>query len=117
EDTFVAIMRLWPEGLRKRLMVKFKGEDALNYGGVSRERLFLLSHVVFNPSHGLLVYLAYDSNMLYVTPAPGVNAEHIDYFMFINRVLGLAIFHNRFLDAYFVSGFYKTVLNKKVSMQ
>ncbi|KAI9449089.1 hypothetical protein BJY52DRAFT_1308781, partial [Lactarius psammicola] len=43
-----------------------------------------------------------------------VNAEHIDYFSFIDRVLGFAVFHNRFLDAYFVSRFYKTILNKKV---
>ncbi|KAI9450924.1 hypothetical protein BJY52DRAFT_1215283 [Lactarius psammicola] len=84
-------------GLHKRLMIKFEGEDALDYGGVSRKWLFLLSYVV--------------------NPASGMNAEHIEYFNFIDRVLGLAVFHNRFLDAYFVSGFYKTILNKKVDMK
>ena len=42
EDDFVAIMRLHPEHLRKCLMVKFEGEDALNYGGVLPEWFFSL---------------------------------------------------------------------------
>ena len=58
EDSFTAIMRLRPEDLRKRLMVKFEGEDALDYGGVSREWSFLLSHEMFNLSYGLFEYSA-----------------------------------------------------------
>ncbi|KAI9449104.1 hypothetical protein BJY52DRAFT_1308938, partial [Lactarius psammicola] len=50
-DTLVVIMRLRPEGLRKRLMAKFEGEDALEYGGVSCEWFFLLSHKEFNLSY------------------------------------------------------------------
>ncbi|KAH9989535.1 hypothetical protein BJV77DRAFT_681781 [Russula vinacea] len=79
-----------PDDLRKWLMVMFEGEDALDYGGVSREWFFLLSHEMFNPTSGM-------------------NPEHLDYFKFIVRVLGLAVFH-RLFDAYFVPGFYKMVL-------
>ena len=50
EDSFAAIMRLRTEDLRKRFMVRFEGEDALDHGGVSREWFFLLSHEMFNPS-------------------------------------------------------------------
>ena len=117
EDSFTAIMRLRPEDLRKRLMVKFEGEDALDYGGVSREWFFLLSHEMFNPSYGLFEYSAHDNYTLQINPASGVNPEHLDYFKFIGRVLGLAVFHHRFLDAYFVPGFYKMVLNKKVNLK
>ena len=117
EDSFAAIMRLRPEDLRKRLMVKFEGEDALDYGGVSREWFFLLSHEMFNPSYGLFEYSAHDNYTLQINPASGVNPEHLDYFKFIGRVLGLAVFHHRFLDAYFVPGFYKMVLNKKVNLK
>ena len=55
EGSFVAIMHLWLEVLRKRLMVKSEGEDALDHGDISHEWLFLLSHDVFmfNPSYGL----------------------------------------------------------------
>jgi len=52
EDNFAAIMRLRLEDLRKRLMVRFGGEDTLDHGGVSRERFFLLLHEIFNPSYG-----------------------------------------------------------------
>ncbi|KAN0132216.1 hypothetical protein V8E53_009982 [Lactarius tabidus] len=117
EDSFAAIMRVRPEDLRKRLMVKFEGEDALDYGGVSREWFFLLSHEMFNPSYGLFEYSAHDNYTLQINPASGVNPEHLDYFKFIGRVLVLAVFHHRFLDAYFVPGFYKMVLNKKVNLK
>ena len=85
EDSFPAIMRLRPEDLRKRLVVEFEGEDALDYGGVSREWFFLLSHEMFNPSYGLSVYSAYDNYTLQINPASGVNPEHLDYFKFIGR--------------------------------
>ena len=117
EDSFMAIMRLRPEDLRKRLMVKFEGEDALDYGGVSREWFFLLWQEIFNPSYGLFEYSAHDNYTLQINPASGVNPEHLDCFKFIGRVVGLAVFHHRFLHAYFVPGFYKMVLNRNVSLK
>ncbi|KAI9441954.1 hypothetical protein BJY52DRAFT_1216991 [Lactarius psammicola] len=51
---------------RNRLVSKFEGEDALGYGGVSREWHFLLSREMSNPSYGLFEYLARDSPILQV---------------------------------------------------
>ena len=72
EDSYSEIMRQRPEELKKRLMIKFDGEDGLDYGGVSRlvnyiiklyldidtnsfsrEFFFLLSHEMFNPFYCL----------------------------------------------------------------
>ena len=117
EDSFTVIMRLRPEDLRKRLMVTFEGEEALDYGGVSPEWFFLLLHKMFNPGYGLFEYSAHDNYTLQINPASGVNPEHLDYFKFIGHVLGLAVLHHRFLDAYFVARFYKMVLNKKVNLK
>jgi len=50
EDSFAAVMRLWPEDLRKRLIVRFESEDTLDYGDVSRKWFFILLHEMFNPS-------------------------------------------------------------------
>ena len=36
EDSFTAVMKLRGEDMKKRLAIKFDGEDALDYGGVSR---------------------------------------------------------------------------------
>jgi E3 ubiquitin-protein ligase NEDD4 len=87
-DSFAAIMRFRLEDLRKRLMVKFEGEDALDYGGVSREWFFLLSHEMFNPSHGLFEYSAQEPVNIYMRRAAGhsetVQAVAID--ADINRI-------------------------------
>jgi len=40
----------------------------------------------------------------------------LSYFKFIGRCLGLAIFHRRFLDAYFVPSFYKMILGKAMAL-
>ncbi|KAL5533037.1 hypothetical protein ACEPAF_4813 [Sanghuangporus sanghuang] len=116
EDSYAEIMRQPPSELKKRLMIKFDGEDGLDYGGVSREFFFLLSHEMFNPFYCLFEYSAHDNYTLQINPASGVNPEHLNYFRFIGRVTGLAIFHRRFLDAYFIISFYKMVLKKKVTL-
>src|SRR5690606_28587760 len=48
EDAYAQVMQQTPTELKKRLMVKFDGEDGLDYGGLSREFFFLLSHEMFN---------------------------------------------------------------------
>lgn len=42
EDSFAEIMRQSPADLKKRLMIKFDGEDGLDYGGLSRYALLCL---------------------------------------------------------------------------
>ncbi|KAG9018720.1 hypothetical protein FRB90_010334 [Tulasnella sp. 427] len=116
EDSYAEIMRQSPNDLKKRLMIKFDGEDGLDYGGLSREFFFLLSHEMFNPFYCLFEYSAHDNYTLQINPASGVNPEHLNYFKFIGRVLGLAIFHRRFLDAYFIVSFYKMILRKKINL-
>ena len=116
EDSYAEIMRQQPNDLKKRLMIKFDGEDGLDYGGLSREFFFLLSHEMFNPFYCLFEYSAHDNYTLQINPHSGVNPEHLNYFKFIGRCLGLAIFHRRFLDAYFIVSFYKMILKKKIQL-
>lgn len=114
EDSFGVISNLNAKELKKRLMIKFQGEEGLDYGGVSREFFFLLSHEMFNPFYGLFEYSGHDQYTLQINPHSNINPEHLTYFKFIGRVVGLAVFHQRFLDAFFVRSFYKMILNKKV---
>ncbi|KAF2155560.1 putative E3 ubiquitin-protein ligase hula [Myriangium duriaei CBS 260.36] len=117
EDSYAEIMRQSPNDLKKRLMIKFDGEDGLDYGGLSREFFFLLSHEMFNPFYCLFEYSAHDNYTLQINPHSGINPEHLGYFKFIGRVVGLAIFHRRFLDSFFIGAFYKMILKKKVALQ
>lgn len=117
EDSYQEIMRQTPEDLKKRLMIKFDGEEGLDYGGVLREFFFLLSHDMFNPFYCLFEYLSHDNYTLQINPNSAVNPEHLNYFKFIGRVVGLGVFHRRFLDAFFVGALYKMMLRKKVVLQ
>lgn len=117
EDSYQEIMRQTPDDLKKRLMIKFDGEEGLDYGGVSREFFFLLSHDMFNPFYCLFEYLSHDNYTLQINPNSGINPEHLNYFKFIGRVVGLGVFHRRFLDAFFVGALYKMMLRKKVVLQ
>ncbi|EJT80284.1 E3 ubiquitin-protein ligase hulA [Gaeumannomyces tritici R3-111a-1] len=116
EDSFAEISRQSATDLKKRLMIKFDGEDGLDYGGLSREFFFLLSHEMFNPFYCLFEYSAHDNYTLQINPHSGINPEHLNYFKFIGRVVGLAIFHRRFLDAFFIGALYKMVLGKAVAL-
>ncbi|GAA5945146.1 hypothetical protein JCM1841_001769 [Sporobolomyces salmonicolor] len=116
EDSYAEIMRQTPNDLKKRLMIKFDGEDGLDYGGLSREFFFLLSHEMFNPFYCLFEYSAHDNYTLQINPNSSINPEHLNYFKFIGRVLSLAVFHRRFLDAYFITALYKMVLKKKITL-
>ncbi|KAI0551642.1 HECT-domain-containing protein [Xylaria curta] len=116
EDSFAEISRQSATDLKKRLMIKFEGEDGLDYGGLSREFFFLLSHEMFNPFYCLFEYSAHDNYTLQINPHSGINPEHLNYFKFIGRVVGLAIFHRRFLDAFFIGALYKMVLGKAVQL-
>ncbi|EEB08801.1 HECT-type ubiquitin-protein ligase E3 Pub1 [Schizosaccharomyces japonicus yFS275] len=116
EDSYAEIMRQSASDLKKRLMIKFDGEDGLDYGGLSREYFYLLSHEMFNPFYCLFEYSSVDNYTLQINPHSGINPEHLNYFKFIGRVIGLAIFHRRFVDAFFVVSFYKMILKKKVAL-
>ncbi|KAL6859634.1 HECT domain-containing protein [Trichoderma novae-zelandiae] len=116
EDSFAEITRQSATDLKKRLMIKFDGEDGLDYGGLSREFFFLLSHEMFNPFYCLFEYSAHDNYTLQINPHSGINPEHLNYFKFIGRVVGMAIFHRRFLDAFFIGALYKMILGKGVTL-
>ncbi|KIJ17833.1 hypothetical protein PAXINDRAFT_167790 [Paxillus involutus ATCC 200175] len=113
EDSFAAAMRMRGDDMKKRMVIRFEGEDGLDYGGVSREWFFLISHEIFDPSYGLFQYSAHDNYTLQINWMSGINPEHLTYFKFIGRIVGLGIFHRRFLDAYFVPSFYKMIIGKK----
>ncbi len=73
EESYRAILKMRPKDLRKRLMIKFRGEEGLDYGGVAREWLYLLSHEMLNPYYGLFQYTRDDIYTLQINPDSAVN--------------------------------------------
>lgn len=116
EDSYRQVMKMRSKDLRKRLMVKFRREEGLDYGGVAREWFYLLSHEMLNPYYGLFQYSREDIYTLQINPDSGVNPEHLSYFHFVGRVIGMAIFHGHYLDGGFTMPFYKQLLGKPVTL-
>lgn len=99
-----------------RLWVVFDGERGLDYGGLSREWFLILSREMFNPYYGLFEYSARcvtarhpptshssshcsDNYTLRINPLSGLfNEDHIKYFHFIGRIIGMAIYHGKLLE-------------------
>jgi len=104
--------------LKTKLWIEFDGEVGLDYGGVAREWFYLLSKEMFNPYYGLFEYSATDNYTLQINPNSGVcNEEHLSYFKFIGRVAGMAVYHGKLLDGFFIRPFYKMMLGKPIELK
>ncbi|KAL0893185.1 hypothetical protein ABMA27_014800 [Loxostege sticticalis] len=119
EESYRLVMKLRGKELRKRLLVKFRGEEGLDYGGVAREWLHLLGRELFNPQYGLFQYAnaGDDRYALQINADSGVNPEHLSYFHFAGRILGVALFHGHQLDAAFTAPFYKQLLGRPITLR
>eukprot|EP00047_Mylnosiga_fluctuans_P024027 m.151338 g.151338 ORF g.151338 m.151338 type:complete len:996 (+) comp9757_c0_seq3:57-3044(+) len=121
-EAFQAIMAFVPrssgivEDLKCRIFFTFLGEQGLDYGGVTREFFFLISHAMLNPMYCLFQY-ASNNYALQINPSSAVNPEHLLYFRFIGRIIALAIFLSKFLDSSFTIVFYKQLLGKAVGLK
>ena len=79
-------MKLKPKDLRKRLAIKFKLEEGLDYGGITREWLYLLSHEMLNPYYGLFQYSRDDIYTLQINPDSGVNPVSPPSILFMPKI-------------------------------
>ena len=117
EDAFKAYGKLSGEELKRRLRIQFDGEEGLDYGGVAREFFYLLSHELFNPDYCLFEYSSHNNYILQISPQSSVNANHLEYFRFAGKVIGTAVYHGKFVDAFFVNSFYKQIRGMEVTLE
>lgn len=82
--------------MRKRLMVKFRGEEGLDYGGVAREWLYLLSREMLNPQYGLFQYSREDNYTLQINPDSSVNPVS-DNTLWATKVIKPILRHSKFI--------------------
>ncbi|XP_072535486.1 E3 ubiquitin-protein ligase HECW1 isoform X2 [Salminus brasiliensis] len=111
EGTFNQVMAYSRKELqRNKLYITFVGEEGLDYSGPSREFFFLLSQELFNPYYGLFEYSANDTYTVQISPMSAFVENHLEWFRFSGRILGLALIHQYLLDAFFTRPFYKALL-------
>ena len=107
----IAATRL--DQLRGKLWIDFMGEKGQDYGGVAREWFLLLSTKLFNPYYGLFEYSANDVYTLQINPDSGLcNEHHLEFFHFIGRIVGMAIFHKKLVNGFFIRPFYSMMLGE-----
>ncbi|KAI8866352.1 HECT-domain-containing protein [Ramicandelaber brevisporus] len=114
ETAFASIMAHRPENLRHTPVVEFAGEQGIDYGGLRREFFFLLPREILRPDYGLFSSLP--QGTIVINPASAMaNPDHLRYFRFFGRVLGMAIFHQQFVDTAFVPCMYKMMLGRSIT--
>ncbi|KAI4146828.1 MAG: hypothetical protein LQ341_001971 [Variospora aurantia] len=100
-----------------KLSIRFHGEEGVDAGGVSREWFQVLSRQMFNPDYALFVPVASDRTTFHPNKLSKVNEEHLDFFKFIGRIIGKALYEGRALDCHFSRAVYKRILGKSVSIK
>ena len=79
EESYRCLMKMKTKQLRKKLMVKFRGEEGIDYGGVAREWIYLLSREMLNPDYGLFAYTRQDLYTLHINPRSHVNPVSLQF--------------------------------------
>jgi hypothetical protein len=113
-DAFDNIMNKSPIELKNRIKIIYAGETGVDAGGLLRDFFYQLSKEIGNPNYSLLQYSKNENSYeLDINPNSGVaEPNHLNYFKFIGRIMGLAIFHKQYLSLSFTLLFYKKLLNK-----
>jgi hypothetical protein len=87
-DTVLALGGTPPGVLPRRLRVRFRGEEALDAGGVSREYFYLLATLIFSPDYGLFRLV---NGYYWFSPSvPGENPE-VGRMRMLGSLVGLAV--------------------------
>ena len=117
-DSFPALSFLSADEIKYgKLSVRFRGEEGVDAGGVTREWFQVLSRQMFNPDYALFVPVASDRTTFHPNKLSKVNEEHLNFFKFIGRMIGKALYEGRALDCHFSRAVYKRILGKTVSIK
>lgn len=100
-----------------RLHIKFKGEEGIDVGGLTREWYQVMSRQMFNPDYALFVPVTSDHTTFHPNRTSSINDNHLSYFKFMGRIIGKAIYDNKLLDCHFSRAMYKKILGKPVNLR
>ncbi|AFZ80372.1 ubiquitin-protein ligase 1, putative [Theileria equi strain WA] len=101
--------------MKGKLTVSFGGEEGVDAGGLTREWFTILSKEMFNPNYGLFTREGRKQEFNHPNPLSGINPDHLNFFKFIGRVIGKALYDGHHMDAYFCRSFYKHMLGRKIT--
>jgi len=100
-----------------KLNIRFHGEEGVDAGGVTREWFQVLARQMFDANYALFVPVSSDRTTFHPNKLSSINDEHLQFFKFIGRIIGKALYEGRLLDCYFSRAVYKRILGKPVSVK
>ncbi|CAG8983041.1 hypothetical protein HYALB_00006069 [Hymenoscyphus albidus] len=100
-----------------KLSIRFHGEEGVDAGGVTREWFQVLSRQMFDPGYALFIPVSSDRTTFHPNQLSSVNEEHLNFFKFIGRIIGKALYEGRVLDCHFSRAVYKRILGRPVSVK
>ena len=114
EDSFSQMRNRTAEEMRGRLNVRFTEEEGIDAGGVTRDWFDILAKEMFNANYGLFIATLQDNSTFQPNRLSYINPDHIQYFKFVGRIIGKAIFDGHYLPCHFTRSFYKHMLGVSV---
>jgi len=117
-SSYFQVMAKSPEDFRtKRFEIKLAGEEGLDYGGITREWLLLLSKDLLDPNFALFEFSTEDKTVAVPCKNSHVNPEHLSYFKFVGRIMAKAVMEGSFLNLQLPKFIYKHILGRACGLE
>ena len=94
----------------------FEGEAGIDASGLTREFWLELSRAMFNPDYSLF-NLTSNGATYYANSQSYINPDHTNFFKFVGRMVGKAIFDGCLLECYFARSLYKMMIGEELSFE
>lgn len=85
------------------------------------DRLQVMAREIFNPNLALFVSVPEGGTTFQPNPNSVVQSDtgvsHLEYFKFVGRLVGKALYDGQLMDAYFTRSFYKHMLGQPLTYE
>lgn len=98
------------------LRVDFTGEGGIDAGGVTRDFYIALSREMFNPNYSLFTPTS-NGVTFHPNTQSHVNPDHLNFFRFIGRIIGKALFDDNLLELHFSKPMYKMMVGDDLDFE
>ncbi|PAA56033.1 hypothetical protein BOX15_Mlig004553g1 [Macrostomum lignano] len=111
QDAVVSLSSCHPAELKKPLRITFKGEEAVDEGGLTKEFFLLIFRQILDPVYGM--FTCFDSNLVWFNHS---TLECPENFSLIGTLLGLAIYNSILAAVPFPMALFKKLLRQPVAL-
>lgn len=113
KDTVTQLLMVDDMQLKKPIKIQFKGEEAMDAGGVRKEYFMLLMRDIMDPIYGMFSYYE-ESRLLWFNTD---SLEGDDTYSMIGKVFGLAIYNNTIVNMGMPLVLFKKILNHSACLE